>query len=440
MLSYVHIRNFRSLPDVKLDLSDAHGVIKSSAYIYGENGAGKSNLVSAIYFLCRTFRTVKDDEAIRELPSRGQGFYPELSSEELDYRIKSTSLDLQELLRNAKRIGTDEHLLIEIGFEIDSKNGSYSVEFNSDSVVAERLSYKIGDRNGVIFAINENEWFLSPSIFSDKDYRSELYDNMQRYFGSHTLMAILMGERHRINKGIFENMVSPNLISVMDGFWNIAVFSEDGKVSPRSFAGQNIAYGFVDRLGKTGMDAMEKLLNSYYAKLFDDIKRIYYRTSFIGQRLCYELVFVRELAGRTIEVPYALESRGIKKLTELFPYMLSAVMGETVMIDEAGSGLHDIVMLELSRNMLKGIEGQFVSTIHNTQLMKELPQECVYIIKVDAHGNKSIANIKDYSFRTQKTNNIQNKYLAGDYEGIPLVQNLNLASLAAEASYLLEEE
>ena len=437
MLSFIHIKNFRSLPDVTLDLTDGHGSVKSSAYIYGENGAGKSNLVSAMYFLCRTFRTVKDDEAIRDLPSRPQGFYPELSSEELNYRIKSANMDLEHLLRNARRMGVDMPMVIEIGFTINGKNGTYSLEFDTDSVISEKLSYTIGNRNGIIYSINSEEWFLSPTIFSDKDYRTELYDSMQRYFGSQTFMSLLMGERHRINRGIFENMVNQNLIKVMDELWNIAVFSEDGKISPRNFSSRNIAFGFADRLGKDGMDTMERLLNSYYTKLFNDIKKVYYRTSFIGQRLCYELVFVRELAGMVIEVPYEMESTGIKKLTELFPYMLSSVMGGTAIIDEAGSGLHDIVLLELSRNMLRDVNGQFISTIHNTQLMRELEQDYVYIIKVGSHGNKKISNIKDYSFRTQKTNNIQNKYLAGDYEGIPLVSQLNFKKLAAEASVSL---
>lgn len=437
MLSFIHVKNFRSLPDVTLDLTDGHGGVKSSAYIYGENGAGKSNLVSALYFLCRTFRTIKDEDAIRELPSRPQGFYPELSSEEVDFRIKNSMQDLSQLLRTARRIGVDDPLQIEVGFVIDGKPGTYSLEFDFDSVISEKLTYRIGNRNGVVYSINEDEWFLSPSIFTDRDYRSELYDNMQRYFGSQTFMSMLMAERHRINKGLFENMVGDNLIKVMDGLWNISVYSEDGKIYPSNFMSKNIAFGFSDRLGDDGMDAMEKLLNSYYTKLFQDIKRVYYRTSLIGKRLCYELVFVRELAGRVIEVPYEMESTGIKKLAELFPYMLSAVMGETAFVDEAGSGLHDIVLLELSKNMLKSISGQFVTTIHNTQLMKELPQQFVYIIKLDSHGNKTISSIKDYSFRTQKTNNVQNKYLAGDYDGIPLISALNLSALAAEATLSL---
>lgn len=440
MLSSITIKNFRSLPDICLDLESGRQEVKSSAYIYGENGAGKSNLISAMYFLCRTFRTIKDEDAIRELPSRPQGFYPELASEELKYRMQSSNLDLQELLRTARRLGSDELLELEIGFLLDGKSGNYSVKFNGDSVVSEKLSYKIGDRTGVIYSIDEYEWFLSPSIFSDKDYRDELDDSMQRYFGSHTFMAILMGERHRINKGIFENMVNPNLIIVMDGLWGISVFSEDGRIYPKNFSSKNIAYGYVDRFGKDGMNAMERLLNSYYTRLFEDIKKVYYRTSFIGQRLCYELVFVRELAGKRIDVPYEMESAGIKKLTELFPFMLSSVMGGTTIVDEAGSGLHDIVLLELSKNMLSSINGQFICTIHNTQLMKQLPQESMYIIRVDSHGNKSIANIKDYSFRTQRTNNIQNKYLAGDYEGIPLIKQFNLLQLAEEASFLLMEE
>lgn len=440
MLSYIHIKNFRSLPDVTLDLTDSHSTVIPTSYIYGENGAGKSNIISALYFLCRTFRTIKDEEAVRELPSRPQGFYPELSSEELNYHLHSSVKDLPSLLRTAHRFGSDENLEIEIGFVFDEKSGSYSLIFDNDSVISEKLSYKIGNRNGILYSINDEEWFLSPSVFTDKDYRNELYDNMQRYFGSQTFMAILMGERHRINKGIFENMVNPNLITVMDGLWNIAVFSSDGKISPRSFSSQNIAYGYVDRLGKNGMEAMEKLLSSYYTRLFKDIEKVYYRTSFIGQRLCYELVFVRKLGAQTIEVPYDMESSGIKKLTELFPFMLSSLMGDVSIIDELGAGLHDVVLIELARDMLSSINGQLICTVHNTQLMKELPQESVYIIKVDDYGNKSISNIKDYSFRTQRTNNIQNKYLAGDYEGIPMIGELNLSKLAEAASRLSLED
>ena len=440
MLSYIHIKNFRSLPDVKLALSDSHGNPIPTAYIYGENGAGKSNIISALYFLCRTFRTIKDEDAVRELPSRTQGFYPELSNEELNFRIHNSVKDLPSLLRIAHRFGSSDPLEIEIGFLFDNKSGSYSLKFDNDSVVSEKLCFKIGNRNGILYSINEEEWFLSPSIFSDKDYRAELYDNMQRYFGSQTFMAILMGERHRINKGIFENMVNQNLITVMDGLWNISVFSADGRIAPRSFSSQNIAFGYVDRLGKNGMEAMEKLLSSYYTRLFRDIRKVYYRTSFIGQRLCYELVFVRELGSMVIEVPYEMESSGIKKLTELFPYMLSSVMGDVSIIDELGAGLHDVVLIELARDMLSSINGQLICTVHNTQLMKELPQESVYIIKVDDHGNKSISNIKDYSFRTQRTNNIQNKYLAGDYDGIPMINELNLAKLAEAASRLSLED
>ena len=65
--------------------------------------------------------------------------------------------------------------------------------------------------------------------------------------------------------------------------------------------------------------------------------------------------------------------------------------------------------------------------------MENLDPESAYIIRINANGNKNIDCVADYEKRTQKNNNIRMKYLRGDYEGIPLVNDIDFEELAEEA-------
>lgn len=46
MFTKVRLQNFRSFKDITFDLSDTKNKYKNFAMVYGENGVGKSNLIS----------------------------------------------------------------------------------------------------------------------------------------------------------------------------------------------------------------------------------------------------------------------------------------------------------------------------------------------------------------------------------------------------------
>ena len=48
MFNYIHFKNFKSLDDVRIDFTSKKKA-KPLAIIYGENGSGKSNIVSGFY-------------------------------------------------------------------------------------------------------------------------------------------------------------------------------------------------------------------------------------------------------------------------------------------------------------------------------------------------------------------------------------------------------
>ena len=51
MLKRIELINYKSFKNVTIDFSDTKTKTKNIAIIYGENGSGKSNIISALYFL-----------------------------------------------------------------------------------------------------------------------------------------------------------------------------------------------------------------------------------------------------------------------------------------------------------------------------------------------------------------------------------------------------
>ncbi len=426
MITKFDIKNFKSLHDISFDLSGVGA--KNLALIYGENGAGKSHIISALYMLLRTFRTLKSEDDVQSLNSRGPGFYPELENEEIKYRLSNSSISLKEIVRRSLPIGTEENIFLSIDFVISGTKCSYSITLSKDGrCVSEKLVCQLGKRRGVVFQYEEGELFLSPSSFPDKVYQRELRGMHERYEGIHSFIALLFSQWMRINQEVFENKVSRNLVSVMEYLENISVFSEEGCVAPRFIP--SLTSGYRDYASFFGLDKIERLFNSYALKIFKDVKRVYYRTSYVGTRPYYELVFIREISGRTVEVPYSMESKGIRRIMEFFPYIISSLFGGVSFIDGLDENLHDLVSEELIVRIAESVTGQVVLTSHNTTLMQKIDKSSIYILKVDGHGFKRIKCISDYQFRTQKSNNVQIKYLNGDYEGVPLIERINLKAL-----------
>ena len=57
MITYVKLKNYKSLVDFEVDLTDSKNNPKKMVIIYGENGAGKTHFISAFFTLSDILRT-----------------------------------------------------------------------------------------------------------------------------------------------------------------------------------------------------------------------------------------------------------------------------------------------------------------------------------------------------------------------------------------------
>ncbi|NDO45954.1 AAA family ATPase [Clostridium sp. MD294] len=448
MLSYLKLKNFKSFSDITLDLRGSHRIPKRMAFIYGENGAGKTNLMNSMLFLSNTLKTLVnqenekqtkildslEDEIDIDIDIFKKTLLEVLLSEDNIGISSLSSSSLSSLINKNKNIGNNGNMSIEIGFYIKGKHGTYCLEFDDEKVVFEELNFYINKRTGVIFSIHSNQIFLSPSVFLDNAYNVELLNDIQKFWGKHTFMSILFYEVQTKNIKYVTSRIRNNFFEVLDWLSTYSVLCKDIRYQianisiPFAFL-RNLDNGTINSQNDKELKIFEKSLNTFFTSLYSDVKKVYYDITPKRNKYKYVLMFKKQINGEILDIPIFLESTGTKKLLEIFPYIFSFIWGKTVFIDEIDSSIHDLLMSEIIELLKEYSNGQFIATTHNTLLMEKLSPEDVYIINIDSNGNKKLECTSSYNFRTQKTNNVQKKYLNGDYRGIPYIGFLDLQEI-----------
>jgi AAA15 family ATPase/GTPase len=110
-----------------------------------------------------------------------------------------------------------------------------------------------------------------------------------------------------------------------------------------------------------------------------------------------------------------------------------------VILDEADSGIHDILFKKILQDIRPYIRGQIIMTSHNTVLMEsEFAHSATYFMDELENGKKVIRSVSDYEKRTFQANNIRSKYLNDEYGGMPSVKDINFEAVLQEVEKYIE--
>lgn len=444
MLSYLELKNFKSLTDVRIDLRGENKKPKKIIFIYGENGAGKTNLISSILFLEKSLLTLSNnirlqkiyDKEVSDLLSDIEN--DELKKEILNHFIEDSFFDINRLIKENKTINSEGNLEVKIGFNLNGFEGSYELKFDDKSVIFEELRYLINERIGKLFTIDNSNINISPSMVLTPSYKKELNENIEKYWGKNTFMSIIFNEVQIKNKDFIENSLSNNFLDVFNWMTKISLQCKNAKSSIGRIAIptkilSNLEEGEVTEKDNKELLALERFLNEVFTQLYSDVKRVFYDFTPIDNKFKYELYFSKLIDDEIKVIPFNLESTGTQQLLEIIKFIFLALLGNTVLVDEMENGIHDLLIYEVMSSLLDSFNYlenvQFIATTHSTYLMEMLPQENIYILVSDAFGRKNVLPIDNFDFRTQKNNNIRLKYLRGDYSGIPNVGYLDFNDL-----------
>ena len=430
MFTKITLENFRSFDHIVFDLTEKGNVPKHLAVLYGENGAGKSNLMSAFVLLPELTRTMDVRDAYERLLTRDAIFQDEKMEKVMREQMRHSLSDMSAIIKDYRMIDCEDPIVAEYEFNINGNNGCYRVEFGQDEIVHERLEYVLNRRRGLYFDCSSDGILINDTVIqgtNGKDFLVDVKETAKRYWGKHSLLAILLYEMKDKSNAFGRDNVTENFNTVLREFRGLSCAVSMGNKSWEGLSSKlqvlkRPLQGHLSLRRETELDYASDFFTQLFTSVDLSVRKIFYKKEFHDDEIYYKLIEEKYIAGNYRRIDFERESAGNCQLLNISCYLLTACMGGVVILDEAEANIHDLLFQKLLEEIRPILKGQVIMTTHNTMLMEaSFAREATYILSVDPDNpsDKKIRCISDYRKRTYAANNIRNKYLNCEYGGVP---------------------
>ena len=428
MFTYLKLTNFKSFGNICFDFNKTKAETKRFIAIYGENGCGKSNFVSAFEFLLYSTVSFSTRNMIENVFKKQDELQKKIDSKIMEQLINGITLNFSKY----RMIECTSPTIAEYGFKINGIEGYYKLTFD-ESIIDEELYYLIGSRRGKMFSIhstqNNIEINIHNSMFT-KEYKAELENEIKKYWGKTSFLGIFFNEiSDKNNQYIKDNVLAP-IEDVVNMIAHTSVFNKNYNRTEGFFTGRNsviMPSGTIPIKDEEQLDYNAQIIKQYFCQLYSDVRDVYYEKNKFEDRIEYKLHIKKIISGKVRDVLFNYESSGIKKSLDIINALNSVINGETVIYDEIDDGIHDLLMESIISSVNSNSIGQLIITTHNTLLLETMDPQSAYVIYVDCDGNKEARCCADYDIRIQKTNNMRNQYLKGMFGGIPYTSEIDFS-------------
>ena len=438
MFTKIKLNNFKSFGNIEFDLTSKNGSPKNFAVVFGENGAGKSNLMSVFVFLQEVFSTMDVRELYEEFLSKQAIYIDENLENRRKQMLKDGLRDIQAIINDYKMVGCDEPVSVEFNFQIKGNEGKYIITLGESEIIHEKLEYILNKRKGIYFECSGSEITINNSIIKEKKFLKDIKSSAERYWGKHSIIAIILHELFDKSKSYGIDNISNNFRDVLDTLTMVSCYLVMGtRKWNRLYSPFDVfddpAQGIIDVENEKELNVAEEIFSRFFRAINSDIKRVYYDRIYNDKEISYKLFFEKLVSGQYRQIPFSKESTGNHQLLRVLCFLFSASLGNVIVIDEADSGIHDYLFLKILQEVIPYIDGQIIMSTHNTMLMEaDFSRNSTYILSEDEMGCKMIRAISDYDKRTYLSNNIRNKYMNNEYGGLPNVTAIDFEQLIKE--------
>ena len=440
MFKRIFLKNFKSFREIDFDLRGKAGNGQKYVSIYGENGSGKSNLAESVGLLTISLRTLTPIPPFDNIPSGSASQGNQKDSEFIEYLdgiFRKANEEyarihpITEYVSRIRTIGSEGEVVLSFVFEVNGKDAEYEITFGPDNrLIRESLRYVLEKRCVNYYRISLEEgkiaYELNGSVFG-KPLIADISKMIEKLWGNHSMLAILFEQYRLNNPSYMESNVGIGLVNVLRYLWNVKAYVSD--TYAENFG--DITNGRMPASERGNLDRMERALDSFFTRIYSDVRRVHYILKEDEDYIDYRLCFDRIIGGKVCEIDWFSESRGTQKLIQMFPYLLGAVHGQVSFVDEMDSNIHDLLMKELIESIVPDVKGQLIVTTHNTLLLENADPRSVYILQVDAEGGRSIQPMSSIE-RTQKNHNNRKRYLDGVMGGIPYMGEIYMSEIERE--------
>lgn len=404
------------------DKSNKNKYLKS-AVVYGANGSGKSNLLSAIGFYRRFILSSSNDrQADDEIMT-----IPFLLSTETENKPSSfemvfviDAIRFRYGFEATKKIITAEWLFV-FDTENSNKESTYFTRENQNIKVSNK-NFKEG--KGLENNTRPNALFLSTVA----QLNGEVSNKIQNWLKANinvisgledATTAYTIGrfqDQEEFRKKIINFFKLTNL-GIEDIKMEEPVLDNLSKILPQKREDEKIASliqelqkELKDRMKKGG-DAREISINAFHKK-FDEANKLI----------------------DTIALDFELESKGTQKLFGLLgPWFDTLEKGKILIVDELDSRLHTKLTTELLKIFQSGINtknAQLIFASHDTNLLRNdlFRRDQIWFTEKDNSGSTDLYSLVEYKINqatsVRNDASFEKDYLIGKYGAIPYFGNI----------------
>ncbi|WP_150115732.1 AAA family ATPase, partial [Staphylococcus epidermidis] len=186
LIKSVELKNYKSFKKVEIDFTSNIQSENKFSFIYGENGSGKSNIISVFHFLKSSINTIKNNERfIQILHKADKEESNELFLDFLKEQPFGQSINLKKIIEheNLLYMDSNEDIEIKLQFIIKDKLATYYIRLNPNfGVIEEKLNYLLEKNTGEMFHLfsenNEVKYRFSPKLLTnnfEKDIKDKIY-------------------------------------------------------------------------------------------------------------------------------------------------------------------------------------------------------------------------------------------------------------------------
>ena len=240
MFTKIRLKNFYSFKDVTFDLSKGTNSYKSLAVVYGENGSGKTNLMSGLGIFIDLMRTMDVRDMIEQIlydqehPQGTGAPLRKISRQDLAQALRSS----ESLFNECRMIGSNEPVYLQYDFVINAKKGSYIVEFGEDGIIHEKLEYVLEKRRGTYFDLTLDKKIINKALFKNDAIKDDVTSQLRRFWGKHTVLAIVLHEMNDKSEQYFNEGLLENFLTLLHSFFKVSCFIKNSSDPHALISGQ----------------------------------------------------------------------------------------------------------------------------------------------------------------------------------------------------------
>ena len=434
VFSFGERKEFNMLPYLRLGTLKSHRYnikdfeILKMASIYGANGAGKSNLIKALYFLQKL-----------------------VTNEEIPSRLKESQFKFHPENSNLSQVFAIEFFQDEIPYY-------YGIEILEGIILTEEL-YKSG------LGKKKDELIFERKTSKDKVTRIQFLEAFEKDEKSQLLKSILIEEFIKPNESVIkilsnrDNKFIADIKKVFSWFDDtLQIITPESK--PRALAhrvdkdsefkkyAEEIMCSF--NIGISSLTSEKKDIKEFFGEdneneletlikeLNDSPKQMIGLSSRRGDELIIvkekDKIWVKRLKvghigknNHSVLFDLEEESDGTIRLLDFVPAFRNVIASPKVfIIDEIERSIHPLLIKELVRkfSLDDNTKGQLVFTTHESNLLdqKIFRQDEIWFAEKDKNGSTDLYSLSQ--FKEHKTIDIRKGYLNGRYGSIPFLANL----------------